>query len=80
MNLEFSRQEFFKPKASITVDGWPLEFDWSEGQTFDAGRVKALQKTGVKQATVRELRSTVKTVRKPVGERLRVFVCSTFKA
>ena len=33
------RQEFFKPKASITLEGWPLEFDWLEDQTFDAGGI-----------------------------------------
>ena len=36
----YVRQEFFKPKASITLDGWPLEFDWLEGQTFDKGALK----------------------------------------
>ena len=36
-----TRQEFFKPKASITLDGWPLEFDWLEDQTFDKGFLEA---------------------------------------
>ena len=31
------RQEYYKPKVSVTLDGWPLEFDWLDGQTFDAG-------------------------------------------
>ena len=36
------RQEFFKPKASITLEGWPLEFDWLEDHTFDAGGAVAM--------------------------------------
>ncbi|CAJ1376130.1 unnamed protein product [Effrenium voratum] len=65
----FQRQEFFKPKASVTMEGWPLEFDWLEGQTFDAGRVQGLKSrsSSAKQAVVKELRSQIKTLRKPVG-------------
>ncbi|CAK9071692.1 unnamed protein product [Durusdinium trenchii] len=65
----FQRQEFFKPKASITLDGWPLEFDWLEGQTFDKGRIQSLQSRSgsAKQAVVQDLRSTMKTLKKPVG-------------
>eukprot|EP00913_Durusdinium_trenchii_P013683 g12848.t1 len=63
------KQEFFKPKASITLDGWPLEFDWLEGQTFDKGRIQSLQSRSgsAKQAVVQDLRSTMKTLKKPVG-------------
>ena len=32
-----ARQEYYKPKVSVNLDGWPLEFDWLDGQTFDAG-------------------------------------------
>eukprot|EP00438_Fugacium_kawagutii_P026500 Skav202811 [mRNA] locus=scaffold326:1037841:1064355:+ [translate_table: standard] len=73
--LRCARQEYFKPKASITLEGYPLEFDWLEDQTFDAGagpmagRIKALQARAgsAKQAVVKELRSTPKTLKRPVG-------------
>ncbi|CAE7662498.1 TOP3B [Symbiodinium sp. CCMP2592] len=62
------RQEFYKPKISVNLDGWPLEFDWLHGQTFDAGRVKSLQSAqSAKHAVVKELRTTAKTLKKPVG-------------
>ena len=35
--VTLSRQEFYKPKVSVNLDGWPLEFEWLQGQTFDAG-------------------------------------------
>ncbi|OLQ13062.1 DNA topoisomerase 3-beta-1 [Symbiodinium microadriaticum] len=65
----FQRQEFYKPKVSVNLDGWPLEFDWLQDQTFDAGRVKSLQSRAqsAKQAVVKELRTTAKTLKKPVG-------------
>lgn len=65
----FQRQEFYKPKVSVNLDGWPLEFEWLQGQTFDAGRVKSLQsaKQSAKHAVVKELRTTAKTLKKPVG-------------
>ena len=48
-----SRQEFYKPKVSVNLDGWPLEFDWLQDQTFDAGTTNG-GRSGQRLETVTE--------------------------
>lgn len=66
---DFQRQEFYKPMVLIDMQGWPLELEWVKKHTFDHAQCQAIEQKmrATRRATFKELRSTQKTVRRPVG-------------
>lgn len=65
----FQRQEFFRPKIAVNIEGWPVELSWSKDHSFNGTLVQALEQRckATKNATFREHRQEKKTIRKPVG-------------